>query len=107
LVKALEYLEDTAVNEGSLHWLGLTYYGLGLYEKALSCCAELVKRTNDPFYWKIMGSAHLKLGNYFEAKMLFEKALAENPQDEELEKLLTITGHYLKAAELPENRHFK
>jgi len=97
LEKAAEHLEEAADNPTVLHWRGLAYYGLGLYEKAIDCFTEVQKTSDDPFYMKIIGSSHLKEGNYFEAKMVFEKAIAENTEpDEELDELLAVTLHCLE-----------
>ena len=101
-LKALEYLNNTPPSAQSLHWKGLSYYSQGLYPEAIECLAELVKLVDNPYYYyKIMGSAHLKLGNYYEAKMLVERALDDNPDDPEMEKILLVVRHYLKEATSP------
>jgi len=97
--QAIEYLNETPLSEQSMHWKGLAYYELGLYEDALACFSEAAKIVTKPFYFKMMGNSHLKLGNYFEAKICFEKALNDDPLDEELSKLIAITTHYLKTSE--------
>ncbi|MDF9406913.1 tetratricopeptide repeat protein [Pelotomaculum isophthalicicum JI] len=98
--QAVEYLGETSLSEQSLHWRGLAYYELGMYEDALACFSEATKIVSKPLYFKMMGSSHLKLGNYFEAKICFERALNDDPSDEELGKLIAITGHYLAKGEL-------
>ncbi|MCG9966484.1 tetratricopeptide repeat protein [Pelotomaculum terephthalicicum JT] len=98
--QAVEYLNETSSSEQSMHWKGLAYYELGLYEEAVACFYEAAKKTANPLYFKMMGSSHLKLGNYFEAKICLEKALDADPADEELSKLIAVTGHYLGKGEL-------
>jgi len=102
--QAIEYLDNAPVNEQSLHWKGMTYFSQGMYNEAIECFAELFRMTNDLFYCKIMGSARLKLGHYYEAKMLIERASAENPEDQDLLKMLSIAAHYLKESNIPGNR---
>ena len=102
--QAIEYLNSIPVDEQSLHWKGMAHYGQGMYNEAIECFTELLKLKNDPYYYKIMGSSHLKLGRYFEAKMLIERALGENPEDPDLERMLNITTHYLKESGLPGNK---
>ena len=98
-LKALEHLNNTPSSAQSLHWKGLAYYSQGLYPEAIDCLTELVKLVDNPyFYYKIMGNAHLKLGNYYEAKMLVERVLDDNPDDPEMDKILVIVRHYLKEA---------
>lgn len=98
--QAIEYLNETSSSEQSIHWKGLAYYELGMYEDALACFSEAAKIVSKPLYFKMMGSSHLKLGNYYEAKICLEKALSDDPSDEELGKLISITGHYLEKGEL-------
>ena len=93
--KALEFFNDTEANEMVLRWKGFTYYGMGLYEEAIDCLSILLKTSDELYLLKTIGNAHLKLGNYYEAKMLFEKAIDENGPEQELEKLLAIAIHYL------------
>jgi superkiller protein 3 len=94
--QAIEYLNMAPKREQTNHWQGLAYYELGLYEEAIRCFTQIEKSMNEIFYLKIMGSAHLKQGNYYEAKLLLEKALLEDPEDQELNKMLSITSHYLE-----------
>lgn len=97
--KAIEYLEGAPPDAQSLYWEGLAHYELGFYDNALTCFSEAAKSDTNLRYFKIMGKSHLKLGNYFEAKICFEKALDADPADEELDKLIDITGHYLEESE--------
>ena len=100
--QALEYLNNTPVSAQSLHWKGLAYYSQGNYAEAIECLAELCKLVDNPcYYYKIMGSAYLKLGNYFEAKMMVERALDDYPEDPEMEQILVIVRHYLKESLAP------
>lgn len=94
--QAVGYLEQTILSEQSMYWKGLAYYELGLYEEALACFLEAAKMDAKPLYTKMTGKTYLKLGNYFEAKFCFEKALSDDPADEELDKLAAIARHYLK-----------
>ena len=96
LARALEYLKDSEVNEKVLHLKGYAYYGLGMYEEAIDCFSELFKISDDLSLLKVIGNAHLKQGNYYEAKMMFEKAISEGGADQELETMLAITMHYLE-----------
>lgn len=97
--QAIECLNEAPLSEQSMYWKGFAYYEIGFYENALSCFSEAAKMVATPLYVKMAGKAHLKLGNYFEAKFCFEKALDGAPGDEELKKLAAIARHYLRNAE--------
>jgi tetratricopeptide (TPR) repeat protein len=56
------------------------YYVMGLYEKSLADCDEVMKR--NPYHWGALsgyGMIHLQLGNPERALEYFERALAINP----------------------------
>ena len=100
--QAIEYLNNVPVNAQSLHWKGLALYSQGLYAEAIECFTELIKLVDNPHYYhKILAGAHMKLGNYFEAKMLAEMVLDDSPEDPEMEKMLMIARHYLRESLLP------
>lgn len=97
--EAIDLLDQASVSDQALHWKGLAYYEIGHYEDALNCFSAAAKYEAKPLYFKMMGSAHLKLGSFFEAKICYEKALSIDPSDKDLEKLISISGNLLKSKE--------
>lgn len=94
--EAVDLFDQTSLGEQALHWKGLTHYEMGLYEDALQCFSIAAKYEAKPLYFKMMGNAHLKRGSVYEAKICYEKALSIDPSDEDLHKLVSISGHLLK-----------
>ncbi|OPY55970.1 MAG: Tetratricopeptide repeat protein [Pelotomaculum sp. PtaU1.Bin035] len=94
--KAIFLLDQTSKKEHTLYWKGLAYYKLSLYEDAIECFSTAAKYEAKPIYYKMMGNSHLELGNFFEAKICFEKALNIDSLDEELRKLISVSENLLK-----------
>jgi len=94
--QAISLLNQTSLSYRALQWKGLAYYELGQYEDAVECFFIAAKYEAKPLYFKMMGKSHLKLGNFFEAKICFEKALDLDPADEDLKKLAAVSRHLLK-----------
>ena len=92
---ALTSLGKTSLDDQSLHWKGMAYYQLGRYEEALESFSQASKNQVKPLYLKMMGNANLKLGNYFEAKICYEKALDLDPSDEDIKRLINVTESLL------------
>lgn len=97
--ESIDLLEQAAINDQVMHWRGLSYYELGLYEDALECFTMATKYDAKSLYYKMMGNCHLKLGSFFEAKICYEKALSIDPSDKNLEGLISISGRLLKSKE--------
>jgi len=95
--EAIDLLDQTSLSDQPLHWKGLAFYEIGLYDDALVCFSSAAKYETKPLYYKMMGNSHLKLGNYFEAKICYEKALSLDPADEDLEKLVSVSERLLKS----------
>lgn len=92
---AIDLLDQASTSGQALHWKGLALYELGLYEEALECFTAATRHDTRPLYLKMMGNAHLKLGSFFEAKICYEKALSIDSSDEDLKKLIALSGHLL------------
>ncbi len=94
--EAIKLLDQTPLHVQALHWKGLALYELSSYEEALECFSTAARQEARPLYYKMMGNANLMLQNFFEAKICYEKALDLDPSDDDLEKLIAITGNCLK-----------
>lgn len=93
---AIDLLDKTSLIVQAFHWKGLACYELALYEDALENFTVAAKREAKPLYLKMMGNANLKLGRFFEAKICYEKALALDPADADIERLVILSDHLLK-----------
>jgi len=93
--RAISLLDQAPLSDRALCWKGLACYELGMYEEAVKCFSAAAKYETKPLYFKMMGKSHLKLGDFFEAKICFEKALDMDPSDEELKKLAAVSRQLL------------
>jgi tetratricopeptide (TPR) repeat protein len=94
---AIANLDKTSMDDQSLHWKGMAYYQLAQFEEALESFSQASKYQAKPLYLKMMGNANLKLERYFEAKFCYEKALDLDPSDEDIKRLINVTGRLLKS----------
>lgn len=97
--EAIKRLKSISPGHQSFHWMGLAYYELAEYEEALHHFSSAANFKALPLYYKMMGNCNLKLGQYFEAKMCYEKALNLDPYDENIIKLTTLSMHFLRLQE--------
>jgi tetratricopeptide (TPR) repeat protein len=93
---AIANLDKTALDDQTLHWKGMAYYQLDLFEEALESFIQASKHQVRPLYLKMMGNANLKLNRLFEAKICYEKALGLDPGDEDIERMISVTESLLK-----------
>ncbi len=87
-----QILENSSNNTKALYYLGTIYYNRKQYDKALS----YFKRMTDlyPFDFDALymyAWCNLQLGKKKEAKMLFQKALLNKPNDVEAKNALLLT----------------
>lgn len=92
---AIANLDKTSLDDQALHWKGMAYYQLERYEEALESFSQASKHQAKPLYLKMMGNANLKLGNLFEAKICYEKAMDLDPSDEDIKRLISVTESLL------------
>ncbi|MFX4262275.1 tetratricopeptide repeat protein [Pelotomaculum propionicicum] len=92
---AIANLDKTSLDDQSLHWKGMAFYQLARYEEALESFSQASKSQAKPLYLKMMGNANLKMGNFFEAKFCYEKALDLDPSDEDIKRLIYVTESLL------------
>lgn len=95
--EAAALLDQARPCSQALHWKGLACYELGLYEEALQCFTRAAEQEAKPLYLKMMGNTYLKMANFLEAKICFEKAMNMDPEDEDLKKLAAVSGQFLKS----------